>query len=224
MSKTISKKEIIKYLNELSKQGKEIQIKWEGGNDSGWIYLEIDSVEDNSEEAETLSEYMNNLLDYGSWTGDFNADGYATYNPKTKCFEGENSYSEYEEDLAKADITIKIPDHLWFDRLILEIECSYDEKPDISFNLDVIDGFKLNTHETFEKKMEIKLIDDVEKMIENHNDNNEDRSIDRIFTLELINKDQFQHIDGHFVYTIDKLDVSVRTVQTSDIVLDINNL
>jgi len=44
MSKTkdVKIKDVITWLDKLSDEGKNIQICWEGGGDSGWVYFQID--------------------------------------------------------------------------------------------------------------------------------------------------------------------------------------
>ena len=64
-------------------EGKELTLRWEGGGDSGWVYFELDGSQVENEYTEKLVDYCYDVLDYGSWAGEFDATGEATYNPVT---------------------------------------------------------------------------------------------------------------------------------------------
>ena len=118
--------DVIKWCDEQSQDGKEVAICWEGGGDSGWVYMEVDGEQSTDPEAEWLVDRMYSVLDYGSWAGEFNASGRAEYDIKTKIFEGEDIYSEDEIksiELSDDDIiTIKIPKKYFFEELRVEFE------------------------------------------------------------------------------------------------------
>ena len=118
--------DVIKWCDEQSQNGKEVAICWEGGGDSGWVYMEVDGSESSSEEGDWLVDRMCDILDYGSWAGEFNASGRAIYDPETKVFEGEDIYSEDTNEsyeLSDEDIiTIKIPKKYFLEELRVELE------------------------------------------------------------------------------------------------------
>lgn len=118
--------DVIKWCDEQSQDGKEVAICWEGGGDSGWVYMEVDGSESSSEEADWLVDRMCDILDYGSWAGEYNASGRATYDAETKVFEGDDIYSEdsTEEVELKEDqiIKIKIPKKYFLEILRVEFE------------------------------------------------------------------------------------------------------
>lgn len=116
-------------------QEKEVVLKWEGGGDSGWVYMEVDGEQVSSEEAEWLIDQMSDQLDYGSWAGEFSANGEATYDTTSKEFLGIDVYSEDEQrtlELPAEDfIEVRIPKKFYFETL----ELQYD---------NVLDGDKVN--------------------------------------------------------------------------------
>lgn len=118
--------DVIKWCDEQSQDGKEVAICWEGGGDSGWVYMEVDGEQASSEEADWLVDRMCDILDYGSWAGEFNASGRAIYDSETKVFEGDDVYSEdtSEEIELKDDqiIKIKIPKKYFLEELRVEFE------------------------------------------------------------------------------------------------------
>ena len=79
--------DVIKWCDKKTTEGSKIAICWEGGGDSGWVYMEVDGAQSTDPEAEWLVDRMYSVLDYGSWAGEFNASGRAEYDIKTKIFE-----------------------------------------------------------------------------------------------------------------------------------------
>jgi hypothetical protein len=118
--------DVIKWCDDQSQIGNEVAICWEGGGDSGWIYMTVDGSESSSEEGDWLVDRMSDILDYGSWAGEFSASGTAVYNPETKVFEGEDVYSEDTNEtyeLSDDDILIvKIPKRYFFEELNIEFD------------------------------------------------------------------------------------------------------
>lgn len=118
-------KEVIEWCDKQVAEGKTVVLKWDGGNDSGWVSLELDGEDigyNNTAypEANWLIDKMYDELDYGSWAGDFNATGEAPYNPETKTFEGVDYCSVDESDStenvpAGKGAKFSIPDHFVFD-------------------------------------------------------------------------------------------------------------
>lgn len=75
---------VAQWCDEQVKNGHTLTLKWDGGNDSGWVYFELDGEELTNEYTEKLVDYCYSELDYGSWAGDFSANGEAEYDPKRK--------------------------------------------------------------------------------------------------------------------------------------------
>lgn len=125
--------DVIKWCDEQSQDGKEVAICWEGGNDSGWVYIEVDGDNTSSEESDWLVEQMCSILDYGSWAGEFSASGRAEYNSETKMFEGEDVYTEDTTETLELKledaIVVKIPKKFYFEELEIQIENILDGGP-----------------------------------------------------------------------------------------------
>ena len=79
MKKEANKQGLIEWLDEQADLGKDVMLKWEGGNDSGWAYFELDGETIENEHTDRLVNWMYDHLDYGSWAGDFSAQGEAVY-------------------------------------------------------------------------------------------------------------------------------------------------
>lgn len=143
MSKVISATEIIDWCNRQVGEGKEITLCWEGGGDSGWVYFEVDGEQAEGEEIEALVDMMYNELDYGSWAGEFSANGRANYDPATKCFEGVDYYSEddYDTMTLTEPIQIFIPKSLAFDSFEYQISGEFENGVSFDISFNIINGF-----------------------------------------------------------------------------------
>jgi hypothetical protein len=116
--------DVIKWCDDKSQNDQKVTIHWEGGGDSGWVYLQVDGENTNSNEADWLIDKMHDELDYGSWAGEYSANGSAEYNPENKSFEGTDYYSEddYATHTLNIPIYFKVPKKFYLENLILELE------------------------------------------------------------------------------------------------------
>jgi hypothetical protein len=118
--------DVIKWCDEQSQNGNEVAICWEGGGDSGWVYMEVDGEQASAEEADWLIDRMCDILDYGSWAGEFSASGRAVYDAETKVFEGDDIYSEDSTEEVELNedqiIKIKIPKRYFLEGLRVEFD------------------------------------------------------------------------------------------------------
>jgi hypothetical protein len=112
------------HCDELTKDGKELSVNWDGGGDSGWYTLMLDDQEilSLSSLEDDILEYIAWQLGYGSFAGAFSTEGSAIYDREAKCFTGTDYYSESDEAVLECSIEIDIPEGIWFDRLIIETE------------------------------------------------------------------------------------------------------
>jgi hypothetical protein len=143
MSKIISATEIINWCDKQVAEGKEITLCWEGGGDSGWVYFKIDGVQAEGEEIEALVDMMYNELDYGSWAGEFSANGTADYDPTTKCFEGVDYYSEddWTDTTFEEPFAFYIPSTYGFDSIEYNIEGSFEDDFRVEITFNIVNGF-----------------------------------------------------------------------------------
>jgi len=104
-----AKKSIVQWCKEQYEQGNELALVWDGGGDSGWCYFEMDGDTVENEYTEALVDHMYDTLNYGSWAGEFQANGRAIYDPETNSFEGTDYYGEDGNDVLEVDWTIRVP-------------------------------------------------------------------------------------------------------------------
>ena len=206
-------KSILKWIEDLDKEGKELSIGWEGGGDSGWAYFQVDGDNVDNEYTEAILDYMYNQLNYGSWAGEFNANGTAIYDVPTRKFEGTDYYGEDGNDTLDTTIIIQVPKKLWFDTLHVEVECNYDETPNISVRFLIKNGFLTQEHLDICSNLEEVLKDDFDALFSTYEstDNCEFKGSNDSFILE--RKDAIEE-DDMLVFKIDK--VEVNTIDTSE--------
>src|SRR5581483_5032787 len=88
------KTKIGKLLLETNKD-RNISFTWSGGDDEGWGSLEIDGkkVKGNDPIAEKICDRIFNVLDYGSFAGDFGTEGTLDFDTETLQFKGIDYYT-----------------------------------------------------------------------------------------------------------------------------------
>ena len=215
------KKSIIQWCKTLHEAGNELTMKWEGGGDSGWVYFEIDGDSTDNEYTRALVDQMDTTLNYGSWAGEFNASGTAVYNPETNSFEGTDFYGEDTSEVLDVDFTVRVPKKLWFDTLHVEVECNYDEEPEMSVRTIIKNGFLTNQHTEFCSNLETDLGRDFSSLFTNYESNEgyEFRSCTDSWILE--RADAVESGDDLLFY-IKQVDISVMTNDEKPIVLELD--
>lgn len=215
-------KSILKWIEDLDNEGKELSIGWEGGGDSGWAYFQVDGENVDNEYAEALVDYMYETLNYGSWAGEFSANGTAIYDVKTRTFEGTDYYGEDGNDTIDCTIVIKVPKNLWFDTLHVETESYYDETPNTSVMFIVKNGFLLQEHSDICTNLEEVLKDDFEAIFNNFEvqDGYKFKGCTDSWILE--RKDAVEE-DDMLVFNITKIDIQTMESEERTIVLELTD-
>jgi len=215
------KKSILKWIENLDNEGKELSIGWEGGGDSGWAYFQVDGDNVDNEYTEAILDYMYNELNYGGWAGEFNANGTAIYDVPTKTFEGTDYYGEDGNDVIDTTIIIQVPKKLWFDTLHVECESNYDETPNMSIQFIVKNGFLVQEHSDICHNLEEVLKDDFSSLFDNYEftDNSEFRGCNDSWILE--RKDAIEDEDD-LVFTISEVHVQTIDNEERTIVLELD--
>jgi len=217
----MEKKSILNWLKELDENGNELAICWEGGGDSGWVYFEVDGEREESEYAEALVDYMNEELNYGSWAGEFSANGKAIYDHKTRTFEGTDYYGEDGNDVLDVDFRIKVPKKLWFDTLHVEVDACYDEAPAVSVQFLVKNGFLTHEHTNICSNLEEVLKDDFTSLFDNYEstDSHEFRGCNDSWILE---RSGAIEDEDDLIFIISKVDVQTIDREDRTVVLELD--
>lgn len=217
-----NKKSILKWIEDFDKGGNELSIGWEGGGDSGWAYFQVDGQQIDNEYTEAILDYMYNQLNYGSWAGEFSANGTAIYDVPTRKFEGTDYYGEDASDVLDTTIIIQVPKKLWFDTLHVEVECNYDETPNISVRFLIKNGFLTQEHLDICSNLEEVLKDEFDALFSTYEstDEHEFRGCNDSWILE--RKDAIEQ-DDMLVFKIDKVDVNTIDSEERNVVLELTD-
>ena len=218
----VIKKSIVKWCKDLHEAGNELTMKWEGGGDSGWVYFEIDGETTDNEYTRALVDQMDTTLDYGSWAGEFNASGSATYNPETNSFEGTDFYGEDESDVEDIDIKIIVPKKLWFETLHVEVECNYDESCDTSVRFLIKNGFLTEEHAEFCSNLEEELQKDFDDVFNNYQSGTNDKEFRSCTDSWVLERADAIESDDNLIFYIKQVEFSVMDNIEKNIVLELD--
>lgn len=217
-----STEHIIKWCDEIVQSGKELSFNWDGGGDSGMFELLIDGedVSYTFPEAEYIIYKLYYTLGYGSFAGEFSTVGHTTYDPNTKCFTGEDRYSQCESVMCNCAITISVPKDLWFD----EVEYSFGEDyaPAVSFVIK--NGFLTNRHEEVVTLLTETLDDGIDAVIDKFKMDTGNDDIVDYYQDDRIPRSWFKEEGDNLVYTIDRVFLSYQDVEVTEKCIDVNTL
>lgn len=216
------KQNLIEYFDSLVKEDKEVKIVWEGGNDSGSVMIYVDDrqiYENNHPQIETFLNHVYDHLDYGSWAGNFNASGEAIYDSDLKSFRGTDNYSEEDTRIHSCKILIQIPDELWFDDILINIDGH--DYASVNSDFYVINGFISNDHNKFLKILDKEITDKINDEIEIFQNNHDYVGISTDIELKY---SDFKKKDGYREHIIDKLEMTVENTDEKEICIDLNEI
>ena len=217
----VIKKSIVQWCKDQSKDGNELKLIWEGGGDSGWVHFEDDNGTVENEYTEVLVNRMYDTLEYGSWAGEFNANGEAIYDPETNSFKGTDFYGEDSSDVIEMDFTIRVPKKLWFETLHIEVECNYDETPEMSAIFIVKNGFLTEEHTDFCRNLERSLQIDFDDLFSNYESKNDYqfRGSTDAWILERVNGIES---GDDLIFKLTQVEINVMTEEEKDVVLELD--
>lgn len=214
------KKSVIDWCKQQVAEGKQLAIHWEGGGDSGWCYFQINGHEKNNEYTEYLTDMMYSELDYGSWAGEFSANGEAIFSVEESAFVGVDYYSEDDTVSEECKIELRIPKDLWFDSVSYQIEADTDEHSRVEVTYNIKNGFHSAEHHASVEALEKYLEAEANDVIDNFcNGDNEYRGMWDNNTIE---RSEFKEEGDVLVYTITNLDIRTAESTERDIYLEIS--
>lgn len=215
-----TKKELLEWCLDQDAQGHSLALGWDGGGDSGYVSWHGDSEENDYTDA--LIDLCYDELDYGSWAGEFSANGEAIFDSKENAFIGTDNYSEESYIDINASIKIKVPKHLQFDVFHYEIDCPYEEGATVHVTLSIKNGFKLPEEEILIEKLQTNLEEQVDQLIADYSDSNEAEGI-RCYETEMIDREEFTEEGDYLVYTLTSLNVSIDKYDPRQVFIDLND-
>jgi hypothetical protein len=216
MNKVISIQEIIDWCDKQAAEGKEITLCWEGGGDSGWVFFEIDGVQADGEEISALVDMMYNHLDYGSWAGEFSANGRADYDPATKCFEGTDYYSEddWTYTTFEEPFEFSIPVNYGFDSIEYNIEGNFEDDFRVEVTFNIINGFITPELRELENEMSEAIKEKLTKELK-------DIDVNYFGTHRLAERHEMKNEKGSVIFQFDKIEYSVYNTEEKGVTIDL---
>ena len=114
-----------------------------------------------NEYTETLVNYCYDTLNYGSWAGEFDANGEAAYVPEEKAFIGIDYYNETDVEERDPGIVLSIPKDLWFDGLSIEVEEVEYEVADYNVDVKLLvqNGMVIDKHKEVAEELKEQIIE-----------------------------------------------------------------
>jgi len=219
-----TEKSLVQWCDEQVAAGKELSIGWDGGGDSGWTYFMIDGnqISDGkeTEEMEQLLILMDDELDYGSWAGEFSANGTAVYSSEEKAFIGTDTYDEDDLDYWECDIPIRIPKHLWFDSIEYNIQS--DDESNVEFAFIIRNGFLTEEHDKITSEMQFYLQDRIKQEIDLFIQKSSE-NFRSLWQNDRINRDQFTEEGDFLVSNLGELSMGTTTSDDKDIYLKLES-
>ena len=213
-----------KYLTKLLSEGaKEIRVTWEGGNDEGSFSLFVDEKEvevlwNNKDDSYELVDYIADEIGYGSFAGDYNANGEVIYDVEMGAFVGYDDCEMLQDSTYKfkKPLVFSILKELWFDSVLVDIS-GYSEDMDISVRLSISNGPVFEEHMDFESNA-VKII---EKEVDHQIFNDIDEVRDVWFSQEYGRDNLSVDIDGNFLLALTEVSYHKYVGEVKDIVIQL---
>ena len=196
-------KDLKERLDELVKEGNEIRVTWDGGNDSGTIHVYVGDRElDYGESLESeISGVIDNALDYGSWAGDFSAHGEVVYDSEQGAFFGDGYETVSDYTSAGCEIEVKVPKALNFDSITIESTGDWEYDPiHITCRFNISNGPVFEEHIDIQREIEESIEHAVTSEIGNLN-----CTVGSVYNDWVINRDEMKEVGDDLVYVIDSL-------------------
>jgi hypothetical protein len=213
-------------LDAIAAEGKEIKVTWEGGNDSGGYNLFIDEVEVYYGDAvydEIVEDIISDTIDYGSWAGDYSADGFVHYDADQGAFIGEGKETESESaTLEDISIEIRIPKALNFDAFEIVTEGTFCcEELSIDCKFIISNGPVFPEHSEVEDTMNTYVGESVTHILET-DEACKDEEIGWVGNDWYILRGEFKEDGDELVHVIDSIDYSYNNTKYQSYHIPIN--
>lgn len=219
MTESLDSQSIEQFCEQVTKDGAELSMKWNGGHDSGLgdLYLDGDELTETPPAAIRLLNYLIDGLDYGCFGGDYDTEGTLIYNPETKTFEGEDHFSTTDLGTMECCILIKIPEILWFDRLDIQLDADDFDELEVNAEFQIDNGPKIEFHEKMKSSINKLLKADVSEAIDVADDFSSMRE------SIILNLNDFVRRGGYWEYTIKSIKYTKYSTKSTDIHIPISN-
>lgn len=196
-------------LDALAAEGKEIKVTWEGGNDSGGYSLFIDGNEVNYGDVayDVIVDFISDEIDYGSWAGDYSADGSVIYNSDEGAFIGEGKEIESEGgNIEDISIEIRIPKYINFDSFDIKTEGTHCwDELDADCRFVIANGPVFQEHAKLEYDLGVHVRESVIHILDTDAKCNSEE-VGWVHNEWTIRRESFKEDGDDLVYIIDEMD------------------
>jgi hypothetical protein len=212
-------------LDAIAAEGREIKVTWEGGNDSGGYDLYVDGEQGNHGDllADNVIDIIANTIDYGSWAGDYFADGAVYYNKDEGAFIGEGKDTTSDGGcLVDISIEVKVPKLLNFDFFNITTEgtfCWGEFTASARFVID--NGPVFPEHSKVEEDMENYIRESVSHLLET-DEACKNEEIGWVYNDWMIARDDFEEDGDSLVFIIDSIDFTYNNTEYQPYHITIN--
>lgn len=208
------------WCNQQYDLGKELKLIWEGGGDSGWAHFEVDDEDVDNVYTRFLVDHIYDELDYGSWAGEFSANGDAIYNKEEQSFAGIDYYSEDSDSTVNINLNIKVPEYVNFDSLHIIIDDDGSGGSGL-VEFEIKNGFFTTDISVEEEKLQTYIDESITQIIEDFSKTEEFRSI---YFDDTYQRSQFTKTDdGMLTLTIESVDIGTYNTTENTIYLEVAN-
>lgn len=207
------KKELVRLkhkLDELHDQGKEIKVTWEGGNDSGGfsVFIGGEELPYGDVLSECIIAEVESRIDYGSWAGDFYADGQLIYDRTDGGFTGEGKETNTEQNTIGCKIKLTLPKALNFDRVDIDLWGDIEYEPlECKFRFQISNGPVFEEHSEIEKEMSEKIVNEIDK-VSMTIQLDEDSDLRGMYNDWVIQRSEMEEEGDDLVFYIEQVDYS----------------
>lgn len=177
------------WAKQLHEQGQTLKLLWDGGGDSGWVHFQIDNEEADTPETKFLVDMCYEILDYGSWAGEFNASGEAEYDPEEEAFVGIDDYAtdEYHYLPEEEQPIIKVPASINF----TAIEIESDRESEAVVHIHQRHGFRTAEYAQVERAIGLDVDKQGEKLVAQYVELPDGNEYDHNYNSGVIRKEAF---------------------------------
>ena len=161
---------------------------------------------------------MYDQLDYGSWAGEFSANGYAIYSTEEKAFVGIDTYSEDDTYCFPHPMKITVPKSLWFDSLEYNFE---GENPVVSVVFTIRNGFLTDLHTKVASQIEENLEKQIEEGIEAYNNMEDATEYHNIWQNNGFTRSEFIEEGDNLVAIIKNLNIGTSRSEEKYVCLEL---
>jgi len=196
-------------LDAMAEEGKEIKVTWEGGNDSGGYNVFIGGEEIGYEEDlfNEIVDVVSDTIDYGSWAGDYFADGSVRYNKDEGAFIGEGKDTVSDGGcLVNISIEVRVPKALNFDFFNIDSEgtfCWGELATNARFIIN--NGPVFTEHTKVESDVEEHIRESIHHLLET-DQATRDEEIGWVHNDWMIAREDFEEDGDDLLFIIDNID------------------